>query len=157
MGTRSKPAARWTGRQALRTGTLIACLVAVGATTSAYVAEAHGRHERPPFRGAPGLRPGPACRSCTPPCRRRRRLDVRYVVLDAPNAQLWMADTSKPPVCATSAIGGGHWVAPRRDAHQQRPGQTYFLIYQNTGNTIHRGDLIDLTVAGVTLHGIPVE
>ena len=48
-------------------------------------------------------------------------------------------------------------VAPMRDAHQQRPGQTYFLIYQNAKNTIHRGDLIDLTVAGVTLHDIPVE
>jgi hypothetical protein len=85
-------------------------------------------------------------------------LDVRYVVLNAPRAQKWMADTTKPPALydqrnkATIAR-----VAPMRDAHQQRPGQTYYLVYQNVRNTIHRGDRIDLTVAGVTLHDIPVE
>lgn len=85
-------------------------------------------------------------------------LDVRYIVLDAPKAQRWLADTSKPPKLKNlrnSAIIDR--VAPMRSAHQQRPGQTYFLMYQNTQNLIHRGDLIDLTVAGVTLHNIPVE
>jgi hypothetical protein len=85
-------------------------------------------------------------------------LDVRYVVLDPPTAQRWFADTSKPPTLhdqRNSAVIDR--VAPMHDAHQQRAGQTYFLIYQNARNTIHRGDLIDLTVAGVTLHDIPVE
>ena len=85
-------------------------------------------------------------------------LDVRYQVLNAPNAQYWFANTSKPPklydLRSHLVISR---VAPMRDAHQQRPGQTYFLIYQNSGGAIHRGDKIDLTVAGVTLHGIPVE
>jgi hypothetical protein len=85
-------------------------------------------------------------------------LDLRYVVLDAPNAQYWFANTAKPPKLfdLRNQATISH-VAPMRDAHQQRPGQTYFLIYNNAGSTIHRGDRIDLTVAGVTLHGIPVE
>ena len=159
MGTKSRPVARSTARQVLRTGTLIACLVVVGATTSAYVAEAHGRHERPQFPRSSELetRTGVQIVRATLAAD-GGLLDVRYVVLDAPNAQLWMADTSKPPELRDQRDSGVvDRVAPMRDAHQQRPGQTYFLIYQNTGNTIHRGDLIDLTVAGVTLHDIPVE
>jgi hypothetical protein len=85
-------------------------------------------------------------------------LDLRYVVLDAPSAQYWFANTSKPPkLFDTRNSATISNVAPMRDAHQQRPGQTYFLIYQNAGNTIHRGDRINLSVAGVTLRGIPVE
>ena len=85
-------------------------------------------------------------------------LDVRYVVLNAPSAQKWMANTNNPPTLHDQRNSADvNRVAPMRDAHQQRPGQTYYLIYKNTGNTIHRGDLIDLTVAGVTLHDIPVE
>lgn len=85
-------------------------------------------------------------------------LDVRYQVLNAPNAQYWFANTSKPPKLLDLRSGLViSRVAPMRDAHQQRPGQTYFLIYQNSGGAIHRGDKINLTVAGVTLRGIPVE
>jgi hypothetical protein len=85
-------------------------------------------------------------------------LDVRYIVLNAPRAQQWMADTSKPPALLDQRNGVTiDRVAPMRDAHQQRPGQTYYLVYQNTRNTIHRGDRIDITVAGVTLHDVPVE
>ena len=85
-------------------------------------------------------------------------LDVRYIVINAPNAQRFLADSATPPKLKDLRNGVViDRVAPMRDAHQQRPGQTYFLIYQNTHNAIHRGDLIDLTVAGSTLHGIPVE
>lgn len=85
-------------------------------------------------------------------------LDVRYTVINAPNAQRWFADTTTPPKLRDQRNGVViDRVAPMRDAHQQRPGQTYFLIYQNAHNAIHRGDLIDLTVAGATLRDIPVE
>lgn len=85
-------------------------------------------------------------------------LDIRYVVINAPNAQRWLADSATPPTLTDQRNGVViDRVAPMRDAHQQRPGQTYFLIYQNVHDAIHRGDLLDLTVAGTTLHGVPVE
>ncbi len=85
-------------------------------------------------------------------------LDVRYMVLDSPRAQRWLANTSKPPRLVdkrNSRIIDR--AAPMRDAHDKRAGQTYYLIYQNTGNALHRGDLLTLTVAGVTLDDVPVE
>jgi hypothetical protein len=156
--TEQRPA-RATRRRILRAATLIAALAIAGAMTSAYVAEARVSHERPkvPRSAALETKTGVQIVRATLAAD-GGLLDVRYVVLDAPDAQLWMGDTSKPPELRDQRDSGViDRVAPMRDAHAQRPGQTYFLIYQNTGNAIHRGDLIDLTVAGVTLHDIPVE
>lgn len=159
MGIRSKLPARGSARRVLRTGALVTALVVAGAATSAYVAEARNTHQRPHFPRSAELETKTGVQIVRATLAADGGLlDVRYVVLHAPDAQRWMSDTSKPPELRDQRDSGVvNRVAPMRDAHQQRPGQTYFLIYQNTGNTIHRGDLIDLTVAGVTLHDIPVE
>jgi len=85
-------------------------------------------------------------------------LDVRYIVLDSPTATYYLHNTIKPPkIVDERNYALITRAAPMADPNAMRPGQTYFLIYQNARNSIHRGDHIDLTVAGITLHGIPVE
>lgn len=87
-------------------------------------------------------------------------LDIRYVVLDPTRAGRWLGDTTtyKPPKLVdqrNSAVIDQ--AAPMHESHEQRAGQTYYVIYHNTHGAVHRGDLIDITVAGVTLRGVPVE
>jgi len=156
--TQQRPV-RATRLRILRGVALVAGLAIAGAMTSAYVAEARVSHERPkvPRSAALETKTGVQIVRATLAAD-GGLLDVRYIVLNAPDAQRWMGDTSKPPELRDQRDSGViDRVAPMRDAHAQRPGQTYFLIYQNTGNAIHRGDLIDLTVAGITLHDVPVE
>jgi hypothetical protein len=150
------------GRRALlrpRTIAAAASLVLVAGVVGAVVAQGAARQARPRFPVSPQVESTTGVRVVRATLAADGGLlDVRYIVLNAPNAQRWFADTSKPPVLHDSRNGAViDRVAPMRDAHQQRPGQTYYLIYQNARNVIHRGDLIDLTVAGVTLHDIPVE
>mgnify|MGYP003378170587 CR=1 FL=1 len=138
---------------------MAAGLVLAAGVGGAVVAQAAGHRSRPPFPTSSQLESTTGVKVVRATLAADGGLlDVRYVVLNAPNAQRWFADTTKPPVLHDNRNGATiDRVAPMRDAHQQRPGQTYYLIYQNAHNVIHRGDLIDLTIAGVTLHDIPVE
>lgn len=85
-------------------------------------------------------------------------LDLRYVVLNPNLAQAWTGDTNHPPVLGNERSGTRFdRVAAMRDGHDLRPGQTYYLVYLNQGGEVHPGDHVDVTVAGVTLKGVPVE
>jgi hypothetical protein len=85
-------------------------------------------------------------------------LDVRYVVLDSSKARKWAADTKNPPVIKNERNSRlFDRVAAMRDSHELRNGQTYYLIYLNSAGGVKRGDTVDLTIAGTTLTGIPVE
>jgi hypothetical protein len=85
-------------------------------------------------------------------------IDVRYIVLNPTLATQWTGDTDKPPVIANERNGDKlDRVAAMREGHDLRAGQTYYLIYLNKGGTLHRGDKIDLEIAGTTLRGVPVE
>jgi len=83
-------------------------------------------------------------------------IDLRYIVLDPTLATEFTGNTDAPPVIVR---GGAKLdrVAAMREGHDLRPGQTYYLIYLNRAGTVHRGDKIDLEIAGVTLHSVPVE
>jgi hypothetical protein len=41
--------------------------------------------------------------------------------------------------------------------HALRPGQTDFMLFQNTDYALAHGDTIDLSIAGVTVNAVPVE
>jgi hypothetical protein len=146
-------------RLRIRTVASVASLALAAGAAGAVIAQASTKHPRPPFPRSSDVESKTGVKVVRATLAADGGLlDVRYVVLNAPSAQRWLADTSRPPSLHDNRNGAViDRVAPMRDAHQQRPGQTYYLIYQNAKNTIHRGDLIDLTVAGVTLHDIPVE
>lgn len=85
-------------------------------------------------------------------------LDVRYVVLDEQKATKWFGDTTLPPrVKNTKRTKQLFRVAAMRQGHELRTGQTYYLIYLNTGGKTKRGDVIDVSAAGDSLAGVPVE
>jgi hypothetical protein len=85
-------------------------------------------------------------------------LDVRYIVLDPSLATRWTGDTDKPPIIGNERTHERFdRVAAMRDGHDLRPGQTYYLLYLNQGGNVHRGDKVDLEIAGTKLTGVPVE
>lgn len=85
-------------------------------------------------------------------------IDVRYIVLKPSQATQWTGNTEKPPVIASERTSDKlDRVAAMREGHDLRAGQTYYLIYLNKGGTLHRGDKIDLEIAGTALRGVPVE
>lgn len=85
-------------------------------------------------------------------------VDMRYVVLDAQKATKRFANTKAPPHLVeqggTRAITR---VAAMRQAHELRPGQTYYLIYLNTGGRTKPGDTVHIDAAGDSLAGVPVQ
>ncbi len=137
----------------------VAGLALAAGTVGAVVAQAGSSHRRPSFPSSPELESRSGVKFVRATLAADGGLlDVRYIVINAPNAQRWLADSATPPKLRDQRQGVViDRVAPMRDAHLQRPGQTYFLIYQNVNNAIHRGDVLDLTVAGTTLRGITVE
>ena len=85
-------------------------------------------------------------------------LDVRYIVLDPSLATKWTGNTDKPPIMENERTSDKFdRVAAMRDGHDLRPGQTYYLIYLNKDGNVHRGDKVDLNIAGTALTGVPVE
>ena len=85
-------------------------------------------------------------------------LDVRYIVLDRSLATEWTGDTDRPPVIDNARTHERFdRVAAMREGHDLRPGQTYYLIYLNKDGNVKRGDLIDISIAGTVLSGVPVE
>lgn len=155
LGTAGHSARRWW----VRAIAVVAGLAVVAITAGVAVVNAKGPRPRPPF-------PRNAAMETTVGVQFVRAtlvadgglLDVRYIVLDSPRAQRWLANTAKPPRLVDKRNNRViDRAAPMRDAHSKRAGQTYYIIYQNTGNALHRGDLVTLTVAGVTLNDVPVE
>lgn len=154
LGTAGRLARRWWLRA---TALVVAITVAIAA--GVVIANAREARQRPPFPRNPAMETAAGVQFVRATLVADGGLiDVRYVVLDSPRARRYLSDTSKPPRLVN--LRNKRVVdraAPMRDAHDKRAGQTYYLIYQNTGNSVHRGDRITLTIAGVTLNDIPVE
>jgi len=82
---------------------------------------------------------------------------VFYVVLDQEKATRFQSDRDHPPVLRSEARNGGTRRASiMRAGHDMRPGQTYYLVYQNTGNALRSGETMSLTYGGRTLRHVPV-
>jgi len=82
---------------------------------------------------------------------------VFYVVLDQEKATRFQSYRDHPPVLRSEARDGGTKRASiMRAGHDMRPGQTYYLVYQNTCNALRSGDTMSFTYGGRTLHHVPV-
>lgn len=82
---------------------------------------------------------------------------VSYVVLDSEKAALFQADAEHPPVLRSeSRDGTASRVALMKQGHTLRPGQQYYLVYQDPANLIRPGEQIDIDSGEQTLAHVPV-
>ena len=82
---------------------------------------------------------------------------VEYVVLDVEKATAFQADRPHVPVLTSEAREGGtQRVSIMKPGHLIRAGQTYYFVYQNTGQAIRPGEPITLRYRSHELHHVPV-
>jgi len=82
---------------------------------------------------------------------------VEYVVLDVEKATAFQADRPHVPVLTSEARAGGtQRVSIMKPGHLIRAGQTYYFVYQNTGQAIRPGETITLRYRAHQLHHVPV-
>jgi len=82
---------------------------------------------------------------------------VFYVVLDPEKASRFQSDRDHPPKLSSEERHGGTQRASiMRAGHQMRAGQTYYLVYQNTGAALRSGETMTLRYGGRALRHIPV-
>jgi hypothetical protein len=82
---------------------------------------------------------------------------VSYLVLDSEKAGRFQSDTQHPPELRSEArTGGTHRVSLMKQGHELRAGQTYYLVYQNSGGAIRPGETVTVVAGGLRLRGFPV-
>jgi hypothetical protein len=85
-------------------------------------------------------------------------ITLSYVVLDPTKAQAFQADQEHPPILSSEERDGtATRVALMKHGHSLRPGQVYYLVYQDPANLIRPGELMDIKVGSLELDGVPVE
>ncbi|MCU1678030.1 MAG: hypothetical protein JWM93_2788 [Frankiales bacterium] len=82
-------------------------------------------------------------------------VQLSYVVLDPEKAQRFQAQQLSPPVIKSRGISLTR-VALMKQGHDLRPGQTYYLVYQNTKGAVRSGDHVQLDEAELQLTDVPV-
>jgi hypothetical protein len=83
-------------------------------------------------------------------------VEVSYLVLDSEKATRFQSRTADPPVLTN--LGSGRTtkrVSLMKQGHQLRNGQTYYLVYLNSG-VLKPGDRAEITSQHQTLTGVPV-
>jgi len=82
---------------------------------------------------------------------------VFYVVLDPEKATRFQSDRDHPPKLTSEARDKStQRTSIMRTGHTMRPGQTYYLVYDNTGGALQSGETMTLTYLGVSLPHVPV-
>ena len=85
-------------------------------------------------------------------------VEIRYVVLDAQKASAFQNDVKHPPLLRNERNGKTAWrTALMKQGHQLRPGQSYYVLYLNNQNAIHRGDQIEISTPSHKLAHVPVR
>jgi len=84
-------------------------------------------------------------------------ITLTYVVLDSEKASRFQTDVQNPPELRSEARDGGtKRVSVMKQGHALRPGQTYYLVYQNTKGALRHGEQASIVVRGLTLPHAPV-
>lgn len=84
-------------------------------------------------------------------------LTLSYVVLDPEKATRFQSDQTHPPVLSSeSRYGSTSRVSLMRQGHDLNPGQTYYLVYQDTKGAIRSGEDVTVTKGDITLEHVPV-
>jgi hypothetical protein len=85
-------------------------------------------------------------------------VEVRYTVLDAVKASKFQDDVHHPPVLHSEQHGGNIYrTALMKQGHDLRPGQTYYVLYLNNANAVHRGDTLEIDAGRNRLQHVPVQ
>ncbi|HEY8302797.1 MAG TPA: hypothetical protein VIG48_12935 [Jatrophihabitans sp.] len=82
---------------------------------------------------------------------------VFYVVLDSEKASVFESDAAHRPVLVSeSRHRSTAHVALMKQGHTLREGQTYYLVYDNSGATLRPGEQVTITWGGLRLRHVPV-
>ena len=85
-------------------------------------------------------------------------VEIRYVVLDTQKGSAFQNDVKHPPQLKNERNGKVAWrAALMKQGHELRPGQTYYILYLNNHNAIHRGDKIRIEAGSHRLAHVPVR
>jgi hypothetical protein len=85
-------------------------------------------------------------------------VELRYQVLDGQKASTFQNDTKHPPTLRNERNSKVAWRAVlMKQAHELRPGQTYYLLYLNSQGSIKRGDKIEIGAGKGRLAHVPVR
>jgi hypothetical protein len=86
-------------------------------------------------------------------------IEVRYTVLDTQKASRFQSNTQHPPVIYSERDRSApvYRTALMRQGHDLRPGQSYFILYQNNHGVVHRGDTVEIDAGDGRLTSVPVR
>jgi hypothetical protein len=85
-------------------------------------------------------------------------VEIRYTVLDSQKASNFQNDVHNPPVLRSEHRSGDVYrAALMKQGHDLQPGQTYYILYLNNQNTIHRGENIQIDAGNNHLRHVPVQ
>lgn len=84
-------------------------------------------------------------------------VELTYVVLDPEKAGRFQTG-KQPPRLVDEGSGQQVWrTALMKQGHALRPGQTYFIVYENTRQVIRPGDRIAIAAGETRLDHVPVR
>jgi hypothetical protein len=84
-------------------------------------------------------------------------ITLTYVVLDSEKAGRFQADVQHPPeLRSEERAGGTKRISVMKQGHTLRPGQTYYLVYQNTKGALRHGERASILLGDLTLRHAPV-
>jgi hypothetical protein len=82
---------------------------------------------------------------------------LTYVVLDAEKAARFQDDRAHPPVLASEARQlSTRRISVMKQGHTLRPGQTYYLVYENTRGALQAGERATIADGNLRLEHVPV-
>ncbi|MHB1490017.1 MAG: hypothetical protein ACYCTH_05900 [Cellulomonas sp.] len=84
-------------------------------------------------------------------------ITLSYVVLDQEKATVFQSDVAHPPVLRSEARNASTTrVSLMKQGHTLRPGQTFYLVYENTAAALRPGEEVTIDIGGLTLPHVPV-
>jgi hypothetical protein len=86
-------------------------------------------------------------------------IELRYTVLDTEKATKFQSDTQHPPVIYSERDHSApvYRTALMKQGHNLRPGQNYFILYQNNHGVVRRGDTVEIVAGAGRLASVPVR
>ncbi len=84
-------------------------------------------------------------------------LEASYVVLDPDKATRFQSDRQHPPAIESEERSEStSRVALMKQGHQMRAGQSYYLVYNNSGGVVQAGETARIVYNGFVLEHVPV-
>lgn len=84
-------------------------------------------------------------------------VQLNFVVLDPDKATAFEASLAKPPIIVSEdAAGYTSRISVMKQGHNLVPGQTYYLVYENTRGVVHSGGHATIVEGRLRLEHAPV-